>query len=106
MNTFILYATTGVIIFIIGLHALISYANLIRKALAVNVMSVGVFIFLIAAANRNPEGIPDPVPYALVLTGIVVAVSATAFMLAIIFRIYAITGCTELESISNAEQEP
>ena len=40
----------------------------------------GIFLLLIAMAARAP-GEPDPVPHAMVLTAIVVAVSATAVML-------------------------
>jgi multicomponent Na+:H+ antiporter subunit C len=38
---------------------------------------------LIAAAYRGLFQVPDPVPHALVLTGIVVAFSATALALAL-----------------------
>lgn len=41
----------------------------------------GVFHVFIAVAYRGLEAAPDPVPHALVLTGIVVAVSATALAL-------------------------
>ena len=46
---------------------------------------IGVFMMLVALASRT-TGIatrPDPVPHAMVLTGIVVAVSATALGLAL-----------------------
>jgi multicomponent Na+:H+ antiporter subunit C len=36
---------------------------------------------LVAVAYRGLEKAPDPIPHALVLTGIVVAVSATALAL-------------------------
>ena len=45
-------------------------------------MGAGVFHVLIAVGYRGMEQAPDPVPHALVLTGIVVAVSATALALA------------------------
>ena len=45
--------------------------------------------------NVYPEQ-PDPVPHAMVLTGIVVAVSATAFALVLARRIYSVTGSTRL----------
>lgn len=46
-------------------------------------MGGGVFHVLVAVAYRGLDTAPDPVPQALVLTGIVVAVSATAFALAL-----------------------
>jgi multicomponent Na+:H+ antiporter subunit C len=45
-------------------------------------MGAGVFHILVGIAYRGIEAPPDPVPHALVLTGIVVAVSATALALA------------------------
>jgi len=51
--------------------------------LALNVMGAGVFLVLIAVAYRGAGTPADPVPHALVLTGIVVAVSATALALAL-----------------------
>jgi len=46
-------------------------------------MGAGVFHVLVAVAYRGLDAAPDPVPQALVLTGIVVAVSATALALAL-----------------------
>jgi multicomponent Na+:H+ antiporter subunit C len=104
MSTAYFYSITGIIIFTVGLRGLIIYAHLLRKVIAVNVMGTGIFMFLIALADRNPNGIPDPVPHAMVLTGIVVAVSATAFILALVVRIHAATGQTNLEEIYNNDK--
>jgi multicomponent Na+:H+ antiporter subunit C len=56
---------------------------LLRKLIALNVTGAGVFHVLVAVAYRGFDAVPDPVPQALVLTGIVVAVSATALALAL-----------------------
>jgi multicomponent Na+:H+ antiporter subunit C len=56
---------------------------------AINVMGAGVFLLLIAVAYRGPGLAPDPVPHALVVTGIVVAVSATALALGLARRLHA-----------------
>jgi multicomponent Na+:H+ antiporter subunit C len=87
-----LYALTGIALFSLGLYALIAYAHLVRKILAINVMSTGIALLLIATAQRMPGVEPDPVPHALVLTGIVVMVSATGFALALICRVHDETG--------------
>ena len=97
MTTAVLYSFTGLVILTIGLHGLITCPHLLRKALAVNVMSTGIFLFLVAMANRNPQGPPDPVPHAMVLTGIVVAVSGTALVLAFIVFFFELTGRTVLD---------
>lgn len=92
MSQFQLYGLTGVTLFGLGLYAVIAHAHLIRKILAINVMGNGIFLVLGAVARRVPDGMPDPVPHAMVLTGIVVAVSATAVSLALTRRIYTETG--------------
>lgn len=81
------YAMMGVVLFAMGLLGLVLGRHPIRKILALNVMGTGIFLFLVATAARRPEGGPDPVPHAMVLTGIVVAVSATALGLALAGRI-------------------
>lgn len=100
---FILYALAGVGLFCIGLHALIVYAHLLRKILALNVMGTGVFLFLIAIAFRWPDPVPDPVPHAMVLTGIVVSVCATALALALAHRVQEATGKMELPGKGEAD---
>ena len=92
MSAPLLYSMVGILFFAIGLRGLIIYGHLLRKALAMNVMSTGVFMLMVALAGRAPTGVPDPVPQAMVLTGIVVAVSATALMLALVARLHAVTG--------------
>lgn len=101
ISTAVLYYITGIIIFTVGLRGFIIYAHFLRKVIAINVMGTGIFMFLIALANRNSNGMPDPVPHAMVLTGIVVAVSATAFILALIVRLHAATGQTNFQEIYN-----
>lgn len=95
MNPYPLYALTGVVLFGLGLYAVILHAHLLRKIIAVNVMGNGAFLVLVALARRAPE-LPDPVPHAMVITGIVVAVSATALALALMLRVASRTGAAEL----------
>lgn len=82
------YAAMGVLLFAMGLLGLVLGRHPIRKILALNVMGTGIFLFLVATAAGQPLGGPDPVPHAMVLTGIVVAVSATALGLALAGRIH------------------
>jgi len=96
MSPVFLYALVGVGLFCLGLYALIVHAHLLRKILAINVMGSGVFLILVALAKRTGDAAPDPVPHAMVITGIVVAVSATAFALMLMLRVAAQTGRAEL----------
>jgi multicomponent Na+:H+ antiporter subunit C len=80
-----------------GLYALIVQAHLLRKVLALNIITSGVFMVLIGLARTDASTAPDPVPQAMVLTGIVVAVAATALALALIERLRALSGCSTLD---------
>lgn len=93
--TYYLYAPCGVILFVLGLRGLIVLQDLVRRVLAFNVMGSGTFLFLVSIAARDSAA-PDPVPHALVLTGIVVSVSITALALALIRRLSVLGGRTHL----------
>lgn len=92
MSSLDLYALGGVVIFLLGFFALMVRAHLIWKVLALNVMATGVFLILVAGAPRLAEGAADPVPQAMVLTGIVVSAAATALALGMTLRVAARTG--------------
>lgn len=83
----LIYALAGVLLFSIGLSGLFFCEHWLRKILAVNLAGSGVFVILVALARRGVDAPPDPVPHALVLTGIVVAVSGTAVGLALYRRL-------------------
>jgi multicomponent Na+:H+ antiporter subunit C len=103
MTPFVIYALAGTLIFALGLFAVVARPHLLRKLLALNVMGSAVFLILVAVAHRNREEMPDPVPHAMVLTGIVVAVSVTAFALLLMRRIHSLTGDVVL---TDDEDEP
>lgn len=85
--TNLLYSFTGLILFIFGFFALIVCAHPLRKILGCNVMASGIFLFLVATSYRADAAAIDPVPQAMVLTGIVVSVSTTAVALLLATRI-------------------
>lgn len=86
-SPFLIYGLTALALFVVGLAGLLLGAHLLRKILAVNIMASGVFLFLVTIAHGNGVLI-DPVPQAMVLTGIVVSVSATAVALALACRVH------------------
>ena len=94
----------GVAVLVVGLHGLLSHRDLFRKVLALNVLGSGVFILLIAGGQMHKPA--DRVPDALVLTGIVVAISATALALTLARRLYEETGHTELSEPAPDEDDP
>lgn len=88
MTSFAIYLFCGGGLVLIGLHALARRPHLLHKLLGLNVMGTGVFMIFLSLASRADSA--DAVPQALVLTGIVVAISATALGLALMQRIAAL----------------
>jgi len=87
MTPDILFRYVAVLLFIIGLYGMLAQPHMVRKILASNLMSVGVFLFMIGTAARNDAMTTDPVPHAMVITGIVVSISITALALMLVERI-------------------
>ncbi len=104
MTTALIYMMGGAALFLVGLHGLLRQEHLVRKLLGVNIMGNGVFVVFIATAYRNAAAFPDPVPQAMVLTGIVVAVCATAFGLALVERVVHETGRAVLPGRDAADE--
>ena len=94
------FYVTAVLLFSVGLAALLLHPNLIKKIIGLNLMDTAVFLFLAAMGYVDGGKAPmvepgaeaaayiNPVPGGLVLTGIVVAVSTTALFLALTHRLY------------------
>ncbi len=98
MDSFLLYGTTAVVLFVMGLQSMLSRRYLLRKIMGLNIMAAGAFLLFISVAYRNRDIFADPVPQAMVITGIVVSISATGFALALARRIKTETGLTSLGS--------
>lgn len=87
-----IYFFAGAALFALGIHGVISQTHLLRKILALNVMGNGVFMIFMTIAARTPGPIPDPIPHAMIITGIVVSVCATGLALALADRLQKATG--------------
>jgi multicomponent Na+:H+ antiporter subunit C len=74
----------------LGLFGLIVRPEPLRKILAFNLLGSGVFLFFGVVARRGAAaGLgADPVPQALVITGIVVSFSATALAVSLVLRLF------------------
>ena len=88
------------IIFGVGTLIVLTQPNLIKKVIGINIMENSIFLFFIAVGNvvggeapiidfalQDPVYI-NPLPSALVLTGLVVSFSITAFAMALIVKLY------------------
>ena len=102
----------AVILFVAGLGMLLFRRNLIMKLIGMNIMDTGCFLFLASMGYISGRKAPiitalpaqgadyvNPVPAGLVLTGIVVSVSVTAFLLALTVRLYLRYHTLELDRI-------
>lgn len=88
----------------IGLYGVLVAGHLLRKLLALNVTGMAVFLLLITLGGRA-TGTPDGLSQAMVLTGIVVAVSATGFALALLLALHRATGETTLDPATPVDGE-
>jgi multicomponent Na+:H+ antiporter subunit C len=97
VSAYLLYALAGAFLFALGAFGVLVRRHLIHKIVAANFMGSGVFLVLVGLARRDPTGQTDPVPQAMVLTGIVVTVALTALALALVKRHYSVTGSAMLD---------
>jgi multicomponent Na+:H+ antiporter subunit C len=93
-----LFGLCGAVLIGLGLFGLMVNPRPLRKILALNVIGSGVFVILGAIARRGADaGIAgDPVPQALLITGIVVAFSATALAVALLLSLFDVSGSDSL----------
>ncbi len=89
-----------ILLFLIGLYAIVTKRNLIKIAIGFAFIEYSVnLLFALIGFKRNalapiitrldtPHNFVDPIPQALVLTAIVIALGTTALMLTIILRLY------------------
>ena len=78
MDAATLFGLCGAALIGIGLYGFVTRTHLLRRILAFNVIGSGIFLLFGASGYRTPDAGADPVPQALIITGIVVALSATA----------------------------
>jgi len=89
----------------LGLYGLLCQPGALRKILAFNLVGSGIFLLFGVIARRGGGALfaagtgrdGDPVPQALVITGLVVAFAATAIAVALLVRLAETGGGTTLE---------
>mgnify|MGYP001394916902 CR=1 FL=1 len=88
MTTATIFGLTGAALVGLGLYGVIVQPAWLRKILSLNVLSSGIFLLYGVVARRGATGDfgRDPVPQALVITGIVVAFAGTALAVALVLR--------------------
>lgn len=93
-----IYNIVFILLFLLGLYAILTNRNLVKIIIGVNIMESAVFFWVIAVNSR--EGVlpilekgseiiqvANPIPQALILTGVVIGASTTAFLLTLLIEI-------------------
>ena len=106
------YEVVALLLYGIGFTTLLINRNLVKKVIGLNIAGAAVYLFLAAkgyvagrAAPIIADGIHDaaayvnPIPAGLILTGIVISVSVTAFSLALIVSLYKRYETLDLDEI-------
>ena len=96
MKSIVLFAIGGAALVGLGLFGLITSPLPLRKIVAFNILGSGIFLLFGVIARRGAAAglAADPVPQALVITGIVVAFSATAMAVALLLKLCEAAGET------------
>ena len=109
------FAIASVILFVTGFVNMMVHPNLIKKIVSFNIMDSAAFLMLasrgmitgrtaaiLTDGGANTALYVNPIPAGLVLTGIVVSVSVSAFSLALVQRIYGTYGTVDMREILEA----
>ncbi len=89
---------TIIILFCLGIYTVLSYNNLIKIIIGINIIDSAIVLLLITIGYK-PKGtapiidqsyavVVDPIPQALALTAIVIGASLTALMLLLTIKIH------------------
>ena len=116
MTATTLYGLCGAALVGLGLYGLICHPGALRKILAFNLLGGGVFLLFGVIAQRGgaltaaglgarPGADGDPVPQALVITGLVVAFAATAIAVALLRRLATASRHSTLDQAPPEDQE-
>lgn len=104
------YYLAAITLFVVGMHTMLTHSNLIKKIIAMNIMDASVFLLFVAAGYIRGGQAPivrdggaglyiNPLPGALILTGIVVGISVTAYALSLVIKIYRYYGTVDADEI-------
>ncbi len=88
------FALTGAALVGLGVYGLLARPHMLRRIIAFNLIGSGLFLFFGAAAARG-AGL-DPIPQALIITGIVVALSASALAVGLVVALARNSGTAYL----------
>jgi multicomponent Na+:H+ antiporter subunit C len=101
-----LFGLLGAALVGLGLFGLAVQPDPLRRLLGFNIIGGGVFLLFGVVARRGAAGGmgADPVPLALVITGLVVAFAATALGVALVVRLAQETSRAEPRAAPGADE--
>jgi multicomponent Na+:H+ antiporter subunit C len=107
MTSVTLFGLLGAVLVGLGLFGLLVHPHPLRKILSFNLLGGGVFLFFGVVARRGAgaELGGDPVPQALVITGLVVAFAATALAVVLLLRLFQESGSATLRADAPAGKD-
>lgn len=103
MNPTLLFGLCGAALVAIGVYGLLVRVHLLRRVIGFNMVGSGIFLLFGSLAGRGSQP-PDPVPLAMVITGIVVSLAATALALALAARLHEHTAAASLPDETGDER--
>lgn len=101
----------AMVLFCIGFYTVIIRSNLIKKIIGLMIMQVSIFFFLVSVGyldegaapivtpGATPSQMVNPLPQAMILTAIVIAVSTTALFLSLTLKFYEHHGTVDMDRI-------
>lgn len=108
------FQVAAIVLFGIGFSTLLMNNNIIKKIIGMNIMDTGIFLLFISIGYIDDRSAPiftstknsiqdfiNPLPSALILTGIVVAVSISSIALGIGIRLHKEYGTFNLDEMNN-----
>lgn len=103
------------VLFCVGFWGLLAKDHLVKKVIALNILSCAVITLFIYQGSRTGvtapilvsgiDDIVDPVPQALMLTTIVIGVCLTALALSLAYRLFREYGSMDIRKIEGLERD-
>ena len=106
------YFIAAVLLYCVGFGNLLINRNMVKKIIGINISIASVYLLLaskgyisggappiVAAAIADETLYVNPIPAGMILTGIVISFSVTAFALALIVKLYKLYGTLHLDEV-------
>ncbi|HLV08824.1 MAG TPA: sodium:proton antiporter [Halanaerobiales bacterium] len=97
-------------LFSLGFYVMLTEKKLIKMVIGLNIMETAIYFWVIAVnhrqgiipileAGKEAAEVVNPLPQALILTGIVIGASTTAFLLTLVIEINKFSTSTDLDML-------